>query len=691
MRTLFVFAAIIFMYQPARLQTSQAEREQIRRGKIESIVRLQDIRAPFDAALLSDDDPVIRRRAALACGSLQDTSAVGLLARRLSDPDSATALAAAFAIGQTGSRLSERGRQSLEHDLIWNRLKDTKAAGRLIEEIGKFGTQSALRDLLTVAGNTAAGGHLTDLMMSVARFAIRGISSPEAVKFLLRRLRGGTRAPWQAVYALQRTGDNRETRGSIAVIRKLESSTDPLVRMNLATLIGKVRDAGGPADCLMRMAGLDPDWRVRVNALKALGQFSWKGNAGVIATFRRAFSDSNPHIAITALSVFPAIGADANDTSGEALRALRELASIAENRSADIPWQVQAESAGALAKIDRKVPRALLSGSQIANGKLRARLLVSAGESGDQAAAGLLSAAVAPGDPQIVSAALAGFQALAHRTPEDRQLADSVYRAAIRSLGIHDMAVVSTAAGVLEDSLFRRREAVRPLLEALKDLHPPGDTETMQDLIGALGEIRDSSASGALIELLRSGEPALAGAAVTSLRKITGRDYSSRVVGGSGNVRPEADFEFLRSLPPVVSVKLETSKGNILIDLDAVGAPFTTMSMVKLSEERAFYRGLTFHRVVPNFVVQGGDPRGDGWGGPGYSIRSEFSMEQFGTGTVGIASAGKDTEGSQFFITHSPQPHLDGRYTVVGKVTSGMDVVDRLQVGDRINEMKILR
>lgn len=114
------------------------------------------------------------------------------------------------------------------------------------------------------------------------------------------------------------------------------------------------------------------------------------------------------------------------------------------------------------------------------------------------------------------------------------------------------------------------------------------------------------------------------------------------------------------------------------------------MSMIKLATQRGFYRGLQFHRVVSNFVVQGGDPRGDGWGGPGYSLRSEFSPLSYETGTVGIASAGKDTEGSQFFITHSPQPHLDGRYTVIGRVVEGMDVVDKLQVGDRMFDFKVL-
>jgi cyclophilin family peptidyl-prolyl cis-trans isomerase len=131
-----------------------------------------------------------------------------------------------------------------------------------------------------------------------------------------------------------------------------------------------------------------------------------------------------------------------------------------------------------------------------------------------------------------------------------------------------------------------------------------------------------------------------------------------------------------------------TNKGLIKLQLSKEDAPFTVLSFVKLVR-KGFYKGLTFHRVIANFVVQGGDPRGDGWGGPGYAIRSEFSLVNFERGMVGIASAGKDTEGCQFFITHSPAPHLDGRYTIFAKVVEGQDVVDRIQVGDTITDISL--
>jgi cyclophilin family peptidyl-prolyl cis-trans isomerase/HEAT repeat protein len=128
-------------------------------------------------------------------------------------------------------------------------------------------------------------------------------------------------------------------------------------------------------------------------------------------------------------------------------------------------------------------------------------------------------------------------------------------------------------------------------------------------------------------------------------------------------------------------VRCQTDRGEFVIALDGKLAPNTVAAFLHLIRE-GFYDDLTFHRVVPDFVIQGGDPRGDGWGGPGYSIRSEWGRQPYERGTVGIAHAGKDSGGSQFFVTLSPQPHLNGRYTVFGRVIEGMATVDRIQPGE---------
>jgi len=151
----------------------------------------------------------------------------------------------------------------------------------------------------------------------------------------------------------------------------------------------------------------------------------------------------------------------------------------------------------------------------------------------------------------------------------------------------------------------------------------------------------------------------------------------------------QIDWLPLQELTKDTRVKIETSKGDIIMQLYPVEAPGTGGYCLELVK-KGFYNNKAFHRVVPNFVAQGGCPRGDGYGSSNELIRSEFSPLKYNdAGWVGVASAGKDTESCQFFITHSPTPHLDGRYTIFAKVTEGMDIVQKIQVGDKIQKISL--
>ncbi|MFA0821686.1 MAG: peptidylprolyl isomerase [Methanomethylovorans sp.] len=136
---------------------------------------------------------------------------------------------------------------------------------------------------------------------------------------------------------------------------------------------------------------------------------------------------------------------------------------------------------------------------------------------------------------------------------------------------------------------------------------------------------------------------------------------------------------------------IETEKGNIVLELFEKDAPKTVENFEKLIKQ-GFYDGLTFHRVIPNFVIQGGCPKGNGTGGPGYTIKCETkgNPRKHGKGALSMAHAGKDTGGSQFFITHSPQPHLDGVHTVFGQVIEGMDVVNKIKAKDVMKKVTIV-
>lgn len=137
-------------------------------------------------------------------------------------------------------------------------------------------------------------------------------------------------------------------------------------------------------------------------------------------------------------------------------------------------------------------------------------------------------------------------------------------------------------------------------------------------------------------------------------------------------------------------VEINTDKGQIVLELYAEHAPKTVNNFIFLIQEK-FYDGVTFHRVIDNFMIQGGDPTGTGRGGPGYRFEDEFAGNplRHESKVISMANAGPNTNGSQFFITHSPQPHLDGKHTVFGKVIRGEDVVDLIEQGDRMESVRI--
>ena len=150
------------------------------------------------------------------------------------------------------------------------------------------------------------------------------------------------------------------------------------------------------------------------------------------------------------------------------------------------------------------------------------------------------------------------------------------------------------------------------------------------------------------------------------------------------------------SAPPAMTIDtskqytatIETEKGNLVLELFASDVPITVNNFVFLARE-GFYDNTTFHRVIPGFMAQGGDPTGTGAGTPGYSFADEFSDHTHVTGALSMANAGPNTNGCQFFITYTPQHHLDGKHSVFGQLTEGMDILERIEQGDAIIRITI--
>ncbi|MGE0492789.1 MAG: peptidylprolyl isomerase [Vulcanimicrobiota bacterium] len=270
-------------------------------------------------------------------------------------------------------------------------------------------------------------------------------------------------------------------------------------------------------------------------------------------------------------------------------------------------------------------------------------------------------------DRRVAEAAL---EAATKFKPEPRLRA-----AVLTYLRQRDLALTPLAADVI--ATWQDVQALPDLLEAIDFFTAQDDSETVQGMLTALGSLKDPRARARLEQAARSADANLAGAA----RKALGQPAPT--VPGAAPHEP-----VLRSGELPARARITTEKGSFVIAFFGPDAPRTVANFAHLAAS-GFWTGNQIHRVVPDFVVQAGCPRSDGWGGPGYTIGCEINRHPYRRGTVGMALAGKDTGGSQFFICHSRQPRLDGNYTVFGQVEEGMEVVDRLQVGDHLLSIEL--
>ncbi|HLR07062.1 MAG TPA: peptidylprolyl isomerase, partial [Pyrinomonadaceae bacterium] len=205
-------------------------------------------------------------------------------------------------------------------------------------------------------------------------------------------------------------------------------------------------------------------------------------------------------------------------------------------------------------------------------------------------------------------------------------------------------------------------------------------------ILDALAKQKSEEANDAIKTALDSSDHLIRRRAAALLKANGAGDFSNRI-GTVQTRNTQADYR--RAIARIgrhVTATVVTSKGSFVIEFLPEDAPLTADNFIKLAR-KGFFNGQTIPRVVPNFVIQAGDPRGDTNGGPGYSIRCEINEVPYERAAVGMALSGKDTGGSQWFVTHSPQPHLDGGYTVFGRVIRGMDVVDRIARGDIIRRV----
>jgi cyclophilin family peptidyl-prolyl cis-trans isomerase/HEAT repeat protein len=256
-------------------------------------------------------------------------------------------------------------------------------------------------------------------------------------------------------------------------------------------------------------------------------------------------------------------------------------------------------------------------------------------------------------------------------------------------LNHQDVVVRGTAADLLGD-LPPSDENTNALISALPRAQRDELNDAVLSILDSLGKQKTAAANDAIKRLLDSTDHLVRRRAVALLKANGAGDFSTRI-GSVRTANTRLDYE--RALGRIGlswRAVVTTTRGSFTIELLPNDAPLTVDNFVRLAQ-RGYFAGITIHRVVANFVIQDGDPRGDGNGGPGYQIRCEINQVPYERAAVGMALSGKDTGGSQWFVTHSPQPHLDGGYTVFGRVIAGMDVVDNIVRGDKIRSILIRR
>jgi cyclophilin family peptidyl-prolyl cis-trans isomerase/HEAT repeat protein len=643
-----------------------------------SLLAAEDARrfdAPIFRAALAQPDSSVRSVAAMSLGRLHDPRGVPLLLPLLLDPDSTVQVAALFAVGLLGdsgavSAVIERARDPTP--------LSSAAALELVTAVARLGGAPAPAFLSSVMDGGTFGDR--DDAVYLARRAA------------LESWRLGPRAPVDALLGLvgDRTEDTRyaavfslgRVHARAAGARILDAVTDkdsPAVRAVAArALIRSYADSAGlepdaVVDLLLR--GLnDPDPGVRIQSLRSLATFH-PGRA--VAKVLPLLEDQADNVQVQAAQVL-------GDLPGT--DAVAELSRIAGGTRGS--FARRREAFLALARLDSAAYAAQAPRYE-SSGDWRERAAAAAGWARFRGSDP--GRFLADRDARVVAATL---QAWGDRA----EGADPSFVAACRGLLTSaDAAVRSLAA----DGVARAADPadIPALIAAFRRAGRDSFPEAALSALGGLTAIRGGSADLAR----RIDQEALAQLPPPSDYIVRGWadqfwPAAAQAWGSAYPIRTGRTLEdyrdiarrFLIGLGPerYPKVRIDVAQlGVVELELFGPEAPLTVANFLRLAQRR-YFDGLRFHRVVPNFVVQAGDPRGDGWGGPGGAIRDEINRRRYESYVLGMALSGPDTGGSQWFITLSQQPHLDGAYTAFGEVTDGIPVLRRITQGDQIRSIR---
>ncbi len=626
----------------------------------------------FRRALVSPDS-LVRRMAATSAGRIGDLRATPLVLPLLEDPDSTVRAAAAFGLGLLRDTAAAR---PLMDRLTGLPALDATSAAEAVTALAKIGGPAAgdfFTGLLTgrVTVTVEDRGPLTDAALleswRLGRDAPAGALLPFADDTAIGRR-------WRAVYSLGRLRTPAAAERLTLSLRDKES----IVRLNAARALTRNYAAaaglapGTVADLLAR-ATVDPDQQVRINALRSLAGYRDSAHAGQVLPL---LGDPLPNVQVQAVATLGELG------GAEAVRSLARLA------SGKGQFASRREALVGLARADSAAFAAALPAWRNSN------------DWRERAAAAEGSAVAGPGttpwflgdrDPRVVAA---GLQAWAGQVEGPDP---ALVGAARPLLGHPDAAVRSLAA----DAVGRAADPadLPALVQAFRRSGRDSFPEAALSALGAALAIRKSGPEAQarvdrefLAAVPRPGDYLIRRWAEESWPEAAARWGPGYPLATGRTAQDYRDLvrRFVLAPDSVARprVRIETEqRGPIEIELLGPDAPLTVANFLRLVSRR-FFDGNRWHRVVPGFVVQDGDPRGDGFGGPGGAIRDEINRQRYDRPMLGMALSGPDTGSSQWFINLSPQPHLDGSYTVFGRVVGGHASLIRITQGDLIRTVQ---
>ena len=660
----------------------------LRTPELQAIVDLQVDRDALGLSeMLFATNPSLRARAAFALGSIQEPTTFSILASRLeNEEDAAVRRDIVFAIGQLNTESSV---PVLVDALSKESERDVRY--RILEALGKVGSISASEALL--AAEVLADEEPLRVFALAVSGAVFNVNNEKSLDVLFSKLDDSNAdIRVAAAYYFGRETDPSLWSSRVSRLRgvlDLFAEDDPAA-LHLIVALGRLGD-DSDVGRLIRWAGAAQDWRVRAEAIAGLA--GRESQPDVLEVLLNSLDDPSEHVAARA-----AIGIARRNHAPEIITRIKSWidSDLGRGSVAEPLLQLlgrQNEGQFVFSWLDSLQPDDLVSWKA----GVSALSQISGIESLQR-----LSEAAQSSYPEVNTAVV---QALARRWPRDRQNPEfrqiyfDLFSDAVHS---DDAGVYRTGLEMLTDPFFGELGSAAVLGEIYREVSAGSEIRDAVEILGLIAITGDPDAHLILRQALRHPSGGIRRAAAMELEYLTGEvsiadiqvdddvEVAPEVVPAQPNYDPaQIDWRYLRRLGRAPELVTETTRGRIRIRMFTEYAPHTVQTIARLSEEGR-YDNVSFHRVIPNFVVQGGDVEGLlGMGGPGFEITTELNGIPFQRGSVGMARLGKDTEGSQFFIAHTMLPHLDGGYTVFGRVVEGMDVVDRITQDDFILSAKV--